>query len=699
MWCEYFCLFFFRDTVRTLRDVYDVIRDDTKHEKLTVDYACSNAWGNVFLDDGYKKLKMDLYEKWKNYINGSKSLDETNETQVIRDDTFCIYGVPGSGKSRLLMEFRDLVEENMKKILPIIITFNDKCNYSKNTEREINVSDVWKSIVCRIGFGLFGNNTEEGFECMRNAVSKMGDLFFEKLHWDTIVQQTVKYVNELKDKKYSGILLLVDEILKTNDNKGEIHHEFLRVFKLGLDDPNLKRDQLSFTFTILNSRAWLTHATPSNRKIHTYYLPHFGDLTMSQQLRNMPQNLSAKAIHACVLVNFRPRYLRDILRKFQDANEKEEKLEKDCVIAGISDRLFREMVGTTTIDKKLFDQTFTNNIYDYRKKLLGEQNLGDLTAVGILIPYARSKDTHSFDANFVPQVSLISIVKYLYDRSQTNDISEMESLLLKLMQGNLTAIHQPFEQFILVFEAFRFNAYFGNEAKLFRDYFKRAQFCNAQNANMSKKITFKCEKKFKEYERFDKLMSDLNSMDESARNNFARSYVFWFSDRKGDQCGFDGLIVYETESGEQTWTFFEPRYKEPTAKLEETEMSSSSVGNKIKSFNSEMSKIEEKFKWFEKERRLLLYIQYKTLTQRSLDRINSSPDCKDVALWFERVDVKESSRSYKFGITSHFGPTWTNLLSHFIAFKYPHTYVEGNIYEFMPPLFFFLSIQFVVFCR
>lgn len=615
-----------------------------------------------------------MYDEWNKYITQPKyGFVKTSENCNIRDPLICVYGVPGSGKSRLLMTLSDRIEKRNQDILPVIVTFNDKCNYSIPTEREINDIDVWKALVCRIGFAIFGNNKKDGFSIVRNHVNRMNDKYFSKLTWEIVVHQIIAYVNKVKKRKYEGVLVLIDEILNTSKSKVDMHDEFLEIFRGGWDTDSLTRKELSLIFTTLNSYTWMTNeSNDSKRKISTYFLPHFGDQTISILLAKLDRKIVAKALRCCVLVNFRPRYLRDVVQNFQ--NSKFENNGK-CPVKGISGDTWDSINSDILINETIFNATFTNEIRFHTDEMLVGHNLGVLTTKGILIPYAKT-GKHTFETAFVPQVSLIAILKYLINHKENGELTNLEEALLNMMLGELISDGDSFERFFLVFETFRFNAFVNKSATptKIRDYFKNAIFCDSRNSIALENIQFKYKKDFViNRDLFGSLLEVLDKMKEKERHNYLVSNTFWFEDKPKQQPGFDGLIVFEIEKNERVWIFFEPRYKKPTAKLSEANLGDKPIGRKIKTFNALMSKHETKYAWFKQEQKLFIYLSYKDLNTKKRDKISKWPDTGNAAIWVESVSSKQAAHSIKFGVTSHFGPTWSNLLSHWIGIRYHHT--------------------------
>ena len=285
--------------------VYEMFRAQFKEAKpISIDFSPSAGDENEqygwdkheYLDEQCIQLLNNLYNDWSNYIKNKKT--------QLRNDVFCVYGVPGSGKSRLLMEFRNLVKQKNSNILPIIITFNDKCTYVPR--KQVSSNQVWKELLSRIAFSLFGDNSGS-FSKMRDYVYAIDDNSFNGLEWSTIVAYTIKYINQLRNTKYEGIVLLVDEILCTDDSGTgrDMNESFLYKFRAAWDSTDLTRKQLSFVFTTLNSYTWITHET--KRTIITYFLPHFGDKTVRAQIKGMINvsffysgNLVKRvSVHAC----------------------------------------------------------------------------------------------------------------------------------------------------------------------------------------------------------------------------------------------------------------------------------------------------------------------------------------------------------------------------------------------------------------
>lgn len=268
-----------------LSTIFDYVRQHYEAKDLSVDFAAPG--GNVvygwpedeYIDDGYVELLECIYDNWSKYITEPK----VQSGGTVRDDTYCVYGVPGSGKSRLLMELRRKIKNENANILSIIITFNDKCNFVPYDTTPV---DVWKEIASRIAFSLFGNNTIECFADIDDFV--MNDLdnkyFGKKLTWNILVNDIIDYVNKLNKTNYDGIVLLVDEILNTSKNRRDMAKPFLKLFRRGWDDTDLSRKQLSFVFTTLNSYTWIAH---ESRRIRTFFLPHFGDKVIREQLQGV----------------------------------------------------------------------------------------------------------------------------------------------------------------------------------------------------------------------------------------------------------------------------------------------------------------------------------------------------------------------------------------------------------------------------
>ena len=68
---------------------------------LTIDHCdfAVEPFKKTYLGENYIKEKDSIIKYWKNYIRGDKG-------STPRDPLLAIYGVPGSGKSRFLMEIR-----------------------------------------------------------------------------------------------------------------------------------------------------------------------------------------------------------------------------------------------------------------------------------------------------------------------------------------------------------------------------------------------------------------------------------------------------------------------------------------------------------------------------------------------------------------------------------------------------------------
>ena len=248
---------------------------------------------NVFLDYRYKELLYLCHAAWEKYIRKSdkekgRKIDANIVKMVTRDDVFCIYGVPGSGKSRFLMELRSLIRSGSTKVLPIVVTFNDKCEYFRRNK--VVSGDVWCELLSRIAFSLFGDNTSDLFLQIWNYFNKAYvdySEMFASLTWEIVVPFLLQYANKYigGKSKFEGIVLLVDEVLRTSNarNDQEMHPVFYSVLKSAWDSDDLSRKQLSAILTTMNSYSWIENKTKeSSRRLYVTYLPHFGHNTIKQ---------------------------------------------------------------------------------------------------------------------------------------------------------------------------------------------------------------------------------------------------------------------------------------------------------------------------------------------------------------------------------------------------------------------------------
>ena len=684
--------------LNSLNNIFDWIRNVKMNgkveEEFSIDYD-NNPYGianfgwndSEYLDrNGYWQLLDDVGSDFDDFISNEKDITHRN---VIRDTVHTIYGIPGSGKSRFLMERAKRIKRSNATILPIIITFNDKCGYPIPKDN-VRRNDVWKEIIARIGFSLFGDNNINTFGSISNDLDDARDnLFFKQLNWPTLVYGIINYVNKVKGTKYEGITLLIDEILRTSENGVEMDSTFLQMFRDGRDNGELTRKQLSFLFTTLNSYSWIVKETDElGRGVITYYLPHFSDTTVASQLAYIPQNRLNQALYSSVLVNFRPRYMREILHNYKNEkilktfdNSKDSEIHKKALKMNdkfwdtISNKIFE-------INDKAFDFTFSNKICRFDDVLISDKRVCDLVAKGTIIPY--KSDKNRYETSFIPQVSMLAILDYLEKKHKENNMIGIEKELFKLI-ANYVEVGDSFEKFHLLFEAFRFNAFVKDKCDIMTvdEYFgHKLHFCN-YNVKLTQ-LLFKDMIKKNDFEEindsFDKFLDNLNDWPQSERDGYLLSNVFWFCGSKQCQPGFDSLIIYKTIGNELFWLFIESKYMHPRNPRNTSNLGNLEIKNiETKAINfcdiiSNNKYKHNNYDWFKNVRKLLIYCDYKDFDiDYHLPTLNDKI-YENVAIFAQDINDNKSQ------LTRHFGPTWQPILSHYIGQQYPESAKQSKLY-------------------
>lgn len=670
-----------KEEFSTLGDVYDWIRTDLmagkEKEELTIDYALvppgvkynDYGWNDVdYLGAAYIRELDNLYSDWCRYIKNGKTVVKG----VIRDDTFCVYGVPGSGKSRFLMQVHRLLLESDNNVCPILITFSDKCCYTPPTV--ITKTDFWTEMICRAGFSLFGDNKAPLFDKIRKKLRDGSFSFLSSMSWNIFVSDTIEYMSKIENKNYQGIVLLIDEVLNTGNDMIEMNSEFRDQFRKAWDSGELSRFDLSFIFSTLNCYSWIEHETRLlGRNILTYHLPHFDENATRKEIPNSlsSKNDSIRLLYAATLMNFAPRYLREIMYNFQDDDIISQFNESDRMnqrLLRIGDWAWGRIESQMRpLNESMFNATFTNKMFSFDDYPAGStKRYCDLVSHGTVVPCRDS--TNSFPKRFVPQISLLSILIYLEKKSRKN---RLEEKLFGVMENFLT-VGDAFSQFHLLFESFRYNAMVSNNenAITFGTLFDGVFFCNTNTPCKRQRVMFDCPKnEFDEKESFDELIVYLDSLDEEERDTYLAQTVVWFGGDKNKQDGFDSLIVYPTtDKNQRIWTFFESRYTctQPKQTDSMTDINGTKLKKKVINFDGIVETNNKLYPWFDKDFKFLNFCDYKNISQVNLEKKKRQSNYKNVGIWTESVESKHK-------LTDHFGPTWKHLLVHYIGVHYHET--------------------------
>ena len=671
------------EIVASLMQLFEYIEKERKgvHSPLIVDYhmtmgdGANYGWkdGDYF-DQGYKTTLKNCHTDWKTFVQKEK-----DGKQVQQEPSFSVLGAPGSGNSRFLMELRHAIEQN-DNILPILITFNDKCAFYA---RDHSSGAIWSEILSRIAFSLLGNNDKSFFTMINTLFDQNKHIFQrEEMNWQLVINFLKKYFKSRNDKEYKGIVLLVDDMIFTRD----AYERYYNIIKSGWGT-NLSRKNFSCIFTTLNPYDCLTKLTlASGRTLTMYILPQFGSDTMGKFIRKFDD---INLIHAMQMVNYVPRYLRVVLDAYYQTNIDNDECKSstytNClhIPEVIYDAIVRK-IGRAS--EKIFYMSFINQEFSHCEDDGMRKTLGQLILQGVILPYYKmNKKTQLVaDDTFVPRVSLLSLLQYLqlvwYDFRKDNEKIVFDGKGSKearsfnfyhnLKRNMLELMKKPivnddcFGLFQLVFEALRYNAFdfFRQKSMSLDEYFgHKLIFVRKDSVLPSIRIKFGIEKtdvlrirdRSSTERPMHQLLHNLKTLSEPKRKDCLLSNVFWFGGSDGGdsgegtnaQKGCDSLVVYEMaeEKGGLLCTFFQQKHLDY---------------DEIKTSVKDMKTVfgpHDKF--------LYVFVGSKNMNIQHLG-LNTDEQFDVCALFLDNADQRTRNDGVKYCRSTYFGPSWSVLLAH-----------------------------------
>lgn len=373
-----------------------------------------------------------------------------NDDKTALEPIYVLFGVSGSGKSRTLDELaQDFANQN---VLSIPVTFNDFME-------EIDYDYIETELLLRILFSVFiKNKSNASFNQFRKKNIGIFGKFNADIKWSLILNVLEPHFKANHD----GIVILLDEILKTSPKPNKINKTLYEFLKTSFNETSngFSRKDLGIIFTTLNMNEFWKLRTQTKEPIYSYSLPflnYFDINELSKYIVEFSGDFIDYDGQLSLLLNAsqgRPRIIVELLfAKKYGSNLLETALSHTC--CGDVDLLYHSL----TMNKNDNLLTFNDNI--------GSQTVAERIMNGTILQPQSIKRMDE-KSQFQPIPSILSIFKFMDWSISMSSFPSSPSIYkeaLKKLSNKTVKEGVEFEEFHSVFDALKRKYCYNDKSK------------------------------------------------------------------------------------------------------------------------------------------------------------------------------------------------------------------------------------------